>query len=102
MIRAEELFRAGDGEVFDCINMLAATIPAFAWVALGILVREHAALRFHHGWVCKIFGRDELDMVLLSLALGRNGSGDLRIDLRDRASVEGGTGCGGSHIMIDA
>jgi hypothetical protein len=82
--------------------MLAAAIPAFAWVAFGILIREHAALRFHHRWVSKIFGGDELDMVLLALSLSRNGGCDLRVDLRDRASVEGRTGYNGGHGMNDA
>ena len=102
MISAEELFRAGNGQVFDHINMLAAAIPAFAWVAFGILIREHATLRFHYGWISKVFGGDELDVVLLALALGGDGGCDLRVDFRDRASVEGGTRCDSGHGMKDA
>ncbi len=82
--------------------MLASAIPAFAWVAFGILIREHATLRFHHCRICKIFGSDELDVVFLALAFGGDGGGDLRVDLRDRASVEGWTRCDGGHGMNDA
>ena len=34
--------------------------------------------------------------------LGCDGGGDLRVDLRDRASGEGGTRCDGGHDMIVA
>jgi hypothetical protein len=102
MIRAEELFSAGDGEVFDHINMLASAIPAFAWVAFCIFISEDASLSFHYGWISKVFGGDELDVVLLALALSGDGGSDLRVDFRDRASVEGGTGCDGGHVMKDA
>ncbi len=66
----EEAFGAVDGELFHRVDIFAAAVPAFAGVALGIFVREHAALGFHDRAAGKIFRGDELDVLALPLFLG--------------------------------
>ena len=41
---AEKFFRPVDGQLLDDVHEFAATIIAFAWVTLGVLVCEHATL----------------------------------------------------------
>ncbi len=70
IVGAEQLFGAFDGERFDVVDELAATVVTFARVTLGILVRQHAALRGHDPLAGVIFGGDQLDMFFLAALLG--------------------------------
>ena len=72
----EEFARAINGKLLDFVDLFAATIPALAGIAFGILVREAAALSRHDRLAGEVFTRDELDVVLLTMLLPLN-------DLRD-------------------
>ena len=68
VFRAEQFFRAVNGELLDGVNVFAAAIPAFLRQALGVFVREHGALGFQHRRADKIFAGDQLDVFLLAHA----------------------------------
>ena len=65
MLGAKESFRAVDGQLFGHIDIFTAAIPAFARVTFGVLVREHAALRFHHRAAGEVFRRNQLNIFAL-------------------------------------
>ena len=64
--RAEQRLGALDRERLGNVDPLAATVIATARVALRVLVREHAADRFHHRGARVVLGGDELDLLDLS------------------------------------
>ena len=66
VIRAEESLDAVDGELLDDVDVLASTVVAPRRIALGVLVRQHAALRREHARARVIFRRDEFDMLFLA------------------------------------
>ena len=54
MIRAEQLLRAIDRGLLDHVRIFTAAVIAFAGIAFGILVCEHRAGRFQHGFADKV------------------------------------------------
>jgi hypothetical protein len=66
VVAAEQFFGARDGERFGLVDEGAAAVIAAAGIAFGVFVGQHRALRFEHRAAHDIFGRDQLDFVLLA------------------------------------
>ena len=82
---AEERLDAVDRDLLDHVDVLAAAVVAAAGVALGVLVGEDGALRLHDGDRSEVLRGDHLEGGLLTVELGVDGGGDVRVQL-----VEGG------------
>ena len=65
----EELLRPLNREVLGDVDELAAAIVAAAGIALGIFVGEDRALRFKHGGRNDVLRGDQLDFVVLPVAV---------------------------------
>ena len=87
VLAAEKSLRAIDRQLFSGIDIFAAAVPAFPRIAFGVLVREHAALRFHDCAAGEIFRRDQFDVFALTFFLGDDGVEDFRIDSAQRFPV---------------
>src|SRR5256885_699910 len=74
------------GEVLGEVDELAAAVVAPAGQALGILVRQPAALGLHDGGRGVVLGRDQLDLVVLTVALTLHRRPQLGVDLGDRGA----------------
>ena len=85
VLGAEQRLRAVDRELLDHVDVLAAAVVALAGIALGVLVREHAALALEHGLRHEVLRGDHLQRALLALELVADGLGDLGVDLGERA-----------------
>ena len=85
VVAAEQLLRAVDRELLDDVDVLAAAVVALAGIALGVLVREDAALALEDGLGHEVLGRDHLQRAPLAIELEVDGLGDLRVDLGERA-----------------
>ena len=79
VLRPKKFFRALDGQVFGDIDLLAAPVVAFSRIAFRVLIGQHTALRFKHGFRNHIFGGDELKRKGLAPGLAQNGFINLRI-----------------------
>jgi hypothetical protein len=88
VLGAEEGLRAVDRELLDLVHDLAASVVAPAGVALGVLVRRHAADRFQHRRPREVLGGDELDLAPLALELAPEQLGDVRIDVLEPCRAE--------------
>src|SRR6185295_13094133 len=86
----EQRLRAVDRELLDHVDVLAAAVVALAGIALGVLVREHAALGLQDRLRHEVLGRDHLERALLALDLVTDRVGDLRVDVGQRAIEEVG------------
>ena len=82
VVRAEQLFCTGAGEVLHNVGVLAAAVIALAGVALRVFVGENGSGGFQHRARHEIFAGDHLQTVVLTLCLKRN----LRCDIRVRGS----------------
>ena len=71
VLGAEQLLRAVDRELLGDVDVLAAAVVAPARVALGVLVRQHAALALQHRLRHEVLGGDHLERALLALELLR-------------------------------
>jgi hypothetical protein len=80
---APQLRRAVDGELLDGVDVLAAAVVPAPGVALRVLVREHGPLGLQDGRGDVVLGGDHRERVALSLHLGVEGVGHLRVDLAD-------------------
>ena len=67
---AEQLLQAVDGDLLGDVDVFATTVVALARVAFGVLVGELGALGFHDGLAHVVFGRDQFDVVFLTLDFG--------------------------------
>ncbi len=85
VLRAEQLLRPVARQVLDDVGKLAAAVIALARIALRILVREHRARGFEHGFADKIFRGNQLQPLVLAAGFVVNGSGNLRIGFVERA-----------------
>ena len=85
VLGAEQRLRAVDRELLDDVDVLAAAVVALAGIALGVLVREHAALALEDRLRHEVLGRDHLERALLALELVTDRLGDLGVDVGERA-----------------
>src|SRR4051794_3581452 len=66
-------------------RVIAAAVVALAGIALGVLVRQDAALALEDGLGDEVLGRDHLQRAPLAIELEVDGLGDLGVDLGERA-----------------
>ena len=78
--RAEQLLRALDGQGLGHIHVFAPAVIPLSGVALGVLVRQHAALGLHHQHAGVVLGGNQLQMVLLALGFRRHGGGEFGVE----------------------
>ena len=78
---AEELLGAGNGQVLDDVDVLAATVVAAARVALRVLVGEHGALCLQHGARHEVLRGNHFKGVALTGDFAADGLEDLRVEL---------------------
>ena len=88
VLGAEQLLGAVDRELLDDVDVLAAAVVALARIALGVLVRQHAALALQDRLRDEVLRGDHLQRALLAIELEADGLGDLRVDLGERAVEE--------------
>src|SRR5206468_6295047 len=81
VLGAEEGLRAIDRRLLDLVHDVAAAVVALARVALGVLVRRHAAHGLEDAWPGKVLGSDQLDLAPLPLELLAEQLRNLGIDL---------------------
>ncbi len=81
VLSSEESLRPVDRELFDLVDNLAASVVPLAGIALGVLVRRHAADRLENARPREVLGRDQLDLPALPLELAFEQLGDLGIDV---------------------
>ena len=76
-----------DGKVLDLIHHLTTAVVTCGRITLRILVGQYGAHGLHHLVADKIFRRDQLDAVHLTVPFLRNEVEYLRISLHDRYMV---------------
>ena len=76
--------RALDRELLGDVDLFAAAVVAAAGVSLGVLVREHRALRLQHRDGHEVLGGDHLEVPALALELALEHLCDLGVDLGER------------------
>ncbi len=84
----EQGLDAVDGELFDDVHVLAATVVALARVALGVLVGQDRALRLHHRNGGVVLRGDHFQAVTLAAQFGVDLGGDFRVQ-RGQVRVQG-------------
>ena len=90
-----------DGELLGHIDIHAAAVIAPTWIALGVLVGQHGALRFQHRGGDDILAGNQLDAVLLADQFGAEGRSELRIGLGKRGAEEPLQAGGGTLFVHD-
>ena len=98
VIGTEQLLSAFDGQSLGHIDEFAAAVVTLARIAFGVLVGEHAALRFQHARAGVVLRSNQLDVVFLALALVGDGFGKFSVVLGNglAAGEHGGSlGIGG-------
>ncbi|MCY1435007.1 hypothetical protein D9M71_510860 [compost metagenome] len=86
---AEQRLGAVDGQLFNHIDVLAATVITLARVAFGVFVGQLGALGLHHLRAGVVLRGDQLDMVFLALHLAADGSEQRRVEIgKGQASME--------------
>ena len=88
VLGAEERLRAVDRELLDLVDDLAAAVVAPPRIALGVLVRRHAADGLEHRRPREVLGRDQLDLAALALELAPEERRDLGIDLGEAGGAQ--------------
>jgi hypothetical protein len=76
----EQLLGAFDGQRLGDVHELAAAVVPPARVAFGVLVRHHAAGRFHDREADEVLGRDQLETFFLAAGFVLDGRGNGGID----------------------
>src|SRR5689334_11348810 len=84
MLRAEQLLRSVDGDLFHLIDELAAAVIAFARRPLRVLVREGRAHGLEDSWRYEDLAGDELEGRELTLDFPIDEAGDLRVGITKR------------------
>ena len=69
----KKFFCALNGKAFDDIDELTAAIVTLAGIALGILIRKNAALRFENGFGYNVLRCDEFELCALTIQFFVNG-----------------------------
>src|SRR5262249_16168508 len=69
------------GQPLGHIHVFAATVIPLAGISLGVLVRQHGALRHHDGGASVVLAGDHLQALLLPPPLALNRLPDLGIGL---------------------
>src|SRR5206468_632335 len=86
-----------DGEPFDHVDVLASPVVPSPGIPLGVLVREHRALRLHHRDRGVVLRGDHLEAVALAPQLGVDLLRDLRVEFGEfgveRRVLDGGQAC---------
>ena len=83
VLGSEELLGAIARQVLDHVGELASAVIAFAGIAFGILVGEHRAGGFEHGFADEVLGGDQLEPFVLTALFVGDGFGDCGIDFGD-------------------
>ncbi len=81
VFRTEQFRCSVDCELFDFVGVLTAAVVSFAGVALGVLVRQRAALGIEDGLAHVILAGDHLQRRPLTVNLVLECVGDVGIDL---------------------
>jgi hypothetical protein len=81
VLGAEERLGAVDRQLLGDVDELAAAVVAAAGIALGVLVRQHAALRLEDRLRHEVLRRDHLERPLLAVELVLEHPRDLGIDV---------------------
>ena len=69
-LRAKQLLGAIASQILHHVDMLATAVVAAPGIALGVLVREHAARGLHDRRTGVVLAGNHLQAVLLALYLG--------------------------------
>jgi hypothetical protein len=85
VLRSKQCFRAVDRQLLGAVGEFAAAVVALAGIALGVLVGEHRAHRFQHGFGNKILRGDQLEARALAASFLAQHFGDVRIDFLERS-----------------
>ena len=89
----EQFAQPVNSDLFDGIDMLAATVITATRIALGVFVGQDRALRQKHIAADDVFGRDQFNLVLLAVKLVADGISDGGVgDAGGFGSVEHGKG----------
>ena len=104
VLGAEELLGAVDGELLDDVDVLAAAVVALAGIALGVLVRQHAADGLHHGRAGVVLAGDHFQAVGLALDFVGDRGPDVGIvffdEVRHGACSNGGEASSRKRRMV--
>jgi hypothetical protein len=82
------VLRPLDRQALGDVDVLAAAVVALAGQALGVLVRQHAALGLEDRLRDEVLARDHLQRLLLATELGVEHRGDLRVHLGEWTAEE--------------
>ena len=88
---AEQLLDAIDRKLLGHVGVFAAAVITLARVTLGILVRELRALGFQHGAADVVLGRDQLDVVFLSLVFQLDDAEQIGVEMGEVVGIHGGS-----------
>ena len=87
-IGAEQFLGAVDRQRFDHVDPFAAAVIAVAWIALGIFVGHHRALRFQHGAADDVLRGDQFDLMALPAEFAPDRGGDVGVGLGETGGEE--------------
>ena len=79
VLGAEDLLGPVSGQVLGHVDELAAAVVAMARIALGVLVRQHAADGLHDGRAGVVFRGDHLQAAPLPVDFAGNGGPEFRV-----------------------
>ena len=79
VVGAEQLAQPLDRQPLGHVHELAAAVVAAPGVALGVLVGQLGALRFHHPRAGVVLRSDQLNVILLPPPFICDGRGQLRV-----------------------
>ena len=87
VLGAEQLAQALPSELFGFVDDEVAAVVALGRIALGVLVREHRALRREHRRRREVLRCDELERGVLTLGLAPDDVGDVGIGCFQRLEL---------------
>ena len=85
VFRPEELLGAFARQILDDVGELAAAVVTLAGIAFGVLVGEHRAHGFEHGFADEVFRGDQFQAFVLAADFVVDGGGHLGIGFVQRA-----------------